>query len=63
MDVSQPTVFHVRIDLSSGDICMPQHGLNDPQIGSTFQQMRGKGVPQHVRRNRLEDTSAPCSLQ
>jgi hypothetical protein len=32
----------MRIDLSRRNIGMPQHGLNGSQIGSTFQQMRGK---------------------
>jgi hypothetical protein len=60
MDVSQPAAFHVRIDLSRRDICMPQHRLNGSQIGSSFQQVRGKGMPQHVRRDRFGNTGASC---
>ena len=63
MDVSQPSAFHVRIDLSRRDICMPQHGLNGSQIGPTFQQMRGKRMPQHVRGDRLGNTGAARPLQ
>ena len=39
----------MRVDLRGADIGVPQHRLNAAQVCSTFQQMRGKRVPQYVR--------------
>src|SRR5262249_29809335 len=34
------------VDLSSGNVHVPQHGLHGPQIRSSIEQMGGKGMPQ-----------------
>ena len=36
------------VDFGRGDIGVPQHRLDRPQIGPIGQQMRGKGVAQSV---------------
>lgn len=48
MDFLQPRMFHMRIDLRGLDACMAQHFLDQPQVGSAGQQVRGKTVPQRV---------------
>ena len=53
MDLLQPLVFHVRIDLGRGDVDVAQHHLHGAQIGTVFQQMRGERMTQHVRGDRL----------
>jgi len=37
------------VNLSGGEIRMPQHNLNAAQVGAVFKQMGGKRVPQGVR--------------
>jgi hypothetical protein len=48
--VPQSIAGHVSIDLGRADVGVPQQFLNDPQIGSMFQQMGSEAVPEHVRR-------------
>src|SRR3970040_893781 len=50
----------MRVDLRGGDIGMAEHHLNHPEIRAAFQQMTGKGVTQHMRRNRLSNA---CPLR
>ena len=49
MDFQQTLLGDMGVDLSCGDICMPQHDLYGPKIGTALQEMAGKGVPQAVR--------------
>jgi hypothetical protein len=39
-------LIHVGIDLSSTDVHVPEHRLDEPEIGPPLQQMGGKGVAQ-----------------
>ena len=45
MDLFEVFPGDVRIYLGGGYIGMAQHGLDSPQIGTTFQKMCGKGMP------------------
>jgi len=42
---------HMRVNLRGADARMPQELLNYPQIRAMFEQVRGKAMPQHVRRD------------
>lgn len=53
--LAQKTAVDVRVKLRGADAFVAQHGLNGTQVGSPFEQMRGKGVAQRVRRNTLRD--------
>ena len=51
MNRFQPLLVDVRINLGRGDIRMPEHLLDDPEIGSVAQKMGRETVPQQVRIN------------
>ena len=55
--VTQGLHGHVGVYLRSADALMSQQGLNDTQVGTAFQQRRGKGVAQGVGRDGLLDAS------
>ena len=40
---------HMGVDLSRCDVGMAQHGLHGAQIGAVVEQMRGEGMPHHMR--------------
>jgi hypothetical protein len=41
----QPLLIHVGINLRRRNVGVPEHFLNDPQIGAVAQQMRRETVP------------------
>src|SRR4051812_29262175 len=47
----EPLLIDMRVDLRGGDIRMPEHLLDDAQVGAVAQQVRGKRMPQQVRVN------------
>src|SRR2546423_14152333 len=47
----QASARDVRVDLRRGDVGVAEHHLHGAQIGAMFEQMRGKRMPQHVRRD------------
>src|SRR5512147_679976 len=47
----QPLLDDVGVDLGGRDISMAQELLHRAQIGAPLQQMTGKGMTQHVRRD------------
>ena len=51
VDVPQPVSRHMRVNLRGADVRVAEQFLNHPQIRAVLQQMRGKTVPQHVRRD------------
>ena len=53
MQLLQPLPRHMRINLRSGNIRMPQQHLHHAQVRAVIEQMRGEGVAQSVRRQRL----------
>ena len=50
-DFRQMFPIQVHINFCSGDGFMTKHHLNGAQIGSVFQQMRSKGMPESMRTN------------
>ena len=41
----------MRVDFRGGDVCVSQQNLDLPEVHSTFQKMRGKGMAERVRRD------------
>ena len=50
INLLQPLLQNVRIDLRGRNITVPEHKLDRAQISSPFEKMRGKRVPDHMRR-------------
>jgi hypothetical protein len=50
VDFDQPFLGYMGVYLSGGNVNMPQHHLDRPQVGTAFQQMAGKGVAHAVGR-------------
>ena len=48
---SQMRIRNMRVNLRRGNIAVSEHLLNASDIGVVLYQMRGKTVPQRVRRN------------
>src|ERR1044071_3666693 len=48
----------VRVDLRGGDVGMPEKELHDAQISAVIDEVRGKGMAQHVRRELLAGNRA-----
>lgn len=40
----EPRCIYMRIDLGRGDVRVAEQCLQHPQVGATFEQVRGKGV-------------------
>jgi hypothetical protein len=49
----QSLLVDMRIDLGCGNIGVPEHFLDDAQIGAVPEEMRREAVPQKVRINVL----------
>ena len=60
--IPQVGFVHVGIDLRGLNAFVPEHLLDDPQISSAFQQMRGKGMPERVRTDGLGDAGQPRQI-
>jgi hypothetical protein len=54
VDGLQMGAADVRVDLRRGDRAVTQELLDGPQIGAVFEHVRSIGVPEHVRRGRVE---------
>ena len=59
MNGIQPLLFQMRINLGGGNIGMPQHFLNDAEVGAVLQQMRGEGMPEDMREDMLFYSRGP----
>jgi hypothetical protein len=57
VDFPQPLRFHMRVNFRRADVGMAEKFLNDPQVSPVLQQMRGKTVPEHVRRDIFSNIS------
>lgn len=55
VDLLQSTALDMGVDLRSGNTCMPQHRLHRTQVRPVIEQMGGKRMPEHVRRDRRSD--------
>jgi len=51
VDAHEPPGLDVCVDFRCVDCRMAQQELHSAQVGATFQKVRGKGVPEGVRRN------------
>ena len=51
MHFFQPLPGHVRVNLGGGNVGVAEQFLNHPQVGAVLEQVRGKAVPQHMRRD------------
>jgi len=56
MEFFQPVLVDMGVDLGRGDVGMAQHDLHGAQVGAVGQEVGGKGVAQHVRRDGLADS-------
>ena len=54
--LAHPVGVDVAVNLSGGDACMAQHGLDGAKAGATSEQMGGKGVAEGMRTDCLADT-------
>src|ERR1700687_139629 len=50
VNLLQPFLDDVGVNLGGRNVGMPEHELHGPEVRSPLEQMRGKTVPQHVRR-------------
>ena len=55
MQLFQPLPRHMRINLRGGYIRMPQKHLHHTQIRAVIEQVRGKGMAQHMRAHVFSD--------
>ena len=62
MQQLQPLPRHMRINLRSRNIRMPQQHLHHAQVRTVVEQMRRKCMPQSVRRQRLGEAAVPRVL-
>ncbi len=50
INLFQPFLDNVRVNLRRGDVRVAEHELHRPEVRSPLEQVGGKTVPQHVRR-------------
>lgn len=62
MHLPQTVFRNVRINLRRADARVSEQFLNHPQIRAVLQQMRGKTMPQHVRRDVALNAGARDSI-
>src|ERR1700686_2380314 len=48
VNLLQPLVDDVGVNLGSGNVGVAEHELDGPEVRSALEQMSGKAVPQHV---------------
>ena len=51
VDFKQTGAGHMGINLGGADAGVAEQFLDDPQVGAVLEQVRGKAVPEHVRRD------------
>jgi hypothetical protein len=59
MDGFQPLLIDVRVNLRRGNICVPEHFLDDAQVSAVSEQMRRETVPEKMRINIFLQSGAP----
>lgn len=55
--LGQMGAIYVHINFGSGNAFMPQHLLYGSKIGTIFEQMSGKGMPEGMRANCFFETN------
>lgn len=53
-DFSQSALIDVGVDLRGGDIAVPEEHLDDPEIGTAGEEVRGEAMPEHMGVNVVE---------
>ena len=56
-DRPQPAARYVGVDLGCTYVGVAEHGLYAAKVRPTFEQMRGKGMPQYVRAEIVKETA------
>lgn len=51
VDTAQPFRLHMGVDLGGADVRMAEKGLDGAQVRSAFEEMRGEGMTERVRRD------------
>ena len=59
---SQHVAVNVHIDFCSRYAFVPQHTLNGPKVGPSFEQMRSKGVAEGMRTDIFLNANCLCLL-
>ena len=59
MDGFQPLLIDVRVNLRRGNICVPQHFLDDAQVSAVAEQVRRETVPEKMRINIFLQSGVP----
>jgi hypothetical protein len=49
MDLAQPARRHVRVDLRRRNVGVAEERLDDSEVRSAAEQVRGERMPEHVR--------------
>src|SRR5690606_37607460 len=60
VQVFQALARDVRVDLGRREVAVTEQELHDPEVRAAIQEVRGKGVPQAVRRQLLLDARLLC---
>jgi len=60
--VFEPSPTDVGVDLCGGNVGVAQHFLDDPQIATVFEKVRGEAVPQRLRRNAFGDARGTAQM-
>jgi hypothetical protein len=55
--LTQTAANDVRINFGCGEVGMPKHRLDAPEVRAAFEEMRSEGVTQNVRREVVVDPS------
>ena len=63
IELSQASFVNVGVDLSRRDICVTQHRLHRPQVGTVLEQMGCEAVPQNMRRQARNAESRAVPLE
>lgn len=59
VDFAQMRVGDVSVDLRRGDVAMPEHTLDTPEVGAIHQQVGCKTMAHSVRRDMFSDAGYP----
>jgi len=60
VNLLEPGRVEMRVNLGGGNIRMPQHELQSPQIGALPEEMGGEGMSEGVRAEMRRQAGLPC---
>jgi hypothetical protein len=55
MDILEPALFNMGVELGCSNIRMAEHELHRPEISTVFKKMRGKRMPEDMGADLLTD--------